>query len=116
MYESWTYAIPGYSTALMLLLSILIGVESCHLVGATSALGMALKLSQQNEVFLPARDTMLLYTLASLLHAQSNPGSNSETTTTLNLEAIPYNPPTTSILWTYSGKHVFLQTTVCNPD
>ena len=50
---------------------------------------------------------------------KSNPSSGSEITATLNPEATPYNPPATPTLWTYSGKHVLLQTaqaTVFNPD
>ena len=53
------------------------------------------------------------------LNTSSGSGSGSETTTTLNPEAAPYNPPTTKVLWTYSDKHVLLQTaqvTAFNPD
>lgn len=49
----------------------------------------------------------------------STPSSSSETTAALNPEAVPYNPPTTSALWTCSAKRVLLQTaqaTVFNPD
>ena len=40
-------------------------------------------------------------------------------TANLNPEATPYSPPSTSTLWTYSGKNVLLQTaqaTAFNPD
>ena len=50
---------------------------------------------------------------------ESSPSSGPEITATLNPEATPYNPPTTRALWTYSGKHVLLQTaqaTAFNPD
>ena len=50
---------------------------------------------------------------------ESNTSSGSETTTTLNPEAAPYDPPTTRTLWTYSGKHVLLQPAQAmafNPD
>ena len=50
---------------------------------------------------------------------ESHTGSSSDTTANLNPEATPYSPPSTSTLWTYSGKHVLLQTaqaTAFNPD
>ena len=48
---------------------------------------------------------------------ESTPSSEPETT--LNPEAPPYNPQPTRALWTYSGKHVLLQTaqaTAFNPE
>ena len=50
---------------------------------------------------------------------ESTPSSTSETTVALDPEASPYNPQPTRTLWTYSGKHVLLQTaqaTAFNPD
>ena len=41
---------------------------------------------------------------------ESTPSSGSENSATLNPEAPSYNPSTTRTLWTYSGKHVLLQT------